>query len=235
MSRPKLLVVEDEADIAEVLRFNLQREGYAVLVAHDGERGFSLTRSERPDLLLLDILLPGSDGIEMLRAVRADPELRGTSVIVVSAKGEESDIVLGLGIGADDYIVKPFRTRELVARVRAVLRRGRGVTDEIESDSIACGALRIDPLEHRVLIDGREVIVTLSEFKILVALASASGRVVSRSKLLERLDGDLCIGERNVDVHITSLRKKLGSRKQLILTVRGVGYRIPVPSDRALP
>ena len=224
MPRHSVLVVEDEADVSEVLRFNLEREGYRVFCAMDGEKGLALARSERPDLVLLDVMLPGMDGIEVAKTLLEDPDTRDLPIIMVSAKGEESDIVLGLWIGADDYSVKPFRVKELIARVKAVLRRG-SVEELSEAGPIVHGDLRIDSERHEVLVDGDEVQLTMMEFGILAMLASSPGRVFSREKLLECIQGDLYISERNIDVHITSVRRKLGPLKSLIVTVRGVGYK----------
>jgi two-component system phosphate regulon response regulator PhoB len=229
-----ILVVEDEADIREVIEFNLAREGYAVVCDADGAKALDLVRRHRPALVLLDLMLPGRDGIEVCRALRADPELRGTPVIMLTAKGEESDIVLGLGVGADDYVPKPFSVRELVARVKAVLRRRsaeaavaagsgseRGGRPRVELEGV-----EIDPDRHEVLVDGEGAPFTATELRMLYHLATHPGRVYTREQLIERVLGpDAVVTDRNIDVHIRSVRQKLGPHRDLIETVRGVGYR----------
>ena len=229
--RQKLLVIEDEADILELLVYNLSREGYAVTGCRDGQEGLRRAQKELPGLILLDLMLPGMDGIEVCTRLKAGHATRAIPVVMVTAKGEESDIVLGLGVGADDYIVKPFSPRELVARVRAVLRRGP-LADEAASERIvrgassAAGGLVIDPAKFEVTLDGQPIVCTATEFKLLSLLASNPGRVFTRDSLLARVIGDdVVVLERNIDVHIRALRRKLGDKRELIETIRGVGYR----------
>jgi two-component system, OmpR family, alkaline phosphatase synthesis response regulator PhoP len=229
--RQKLLVIEDEADILELLVYNLSREGYAVSGCRDGLEGLQQARQELPGLILLDLMLPGMDGIEVCTRLKADHATRAIPIVMVTAKGEESDIVLGLGVGADDYIVKPFSPRELVARVKAVLRRGP-LADEAGSGRIVRqasateGGLAIDPAKFEVTLDGETIVCTATEFKLLHLLAANPGRVFTRDSLLSRVIGDdVVVLERNIDVHIRALRKKLGGRRELIETIRGVGYR----------
>jgi DNA-binding response OmpR family regulator len=227
VSKKKIVVIEDEPDILEVLSYNLKREGYEVYPASDGHRGLSLIRKESPDLVLLDLMLPGMDGVEICGAIKKDPQTQGTLIIMVTAKGEESDIVLGLGVGADDYISKPFSPKELIARVKAVLRRGVLVEKTASRDKIELGELVIDSVKHKVEIAGREVKLTATEFRLLHYLASYPGRVFSREQLLNRaLGDDVVIVDRNIDVHIRGIRKKMEVDPPLIETIRGVGYRM---------
>ncbi|MBN2489405.1 MAG: response regulator [Planctomycetes bacterium] len=226
MKREKILVIEDEPDIQELIQYNLAREGYRVLTAGDGETGLKLARQEAPSLIVLDLMLPGIDGIEVCRRLQADPATRAIAVVIVTAKGEESDLVLGLGVGADDYLTKPFSPRVLVARVRAVLRRG-GLSDpELSSEVIQRGPLVIDALRHEVRVDGKPVEFTHTEFKLLQFLAASPGRVFPRDHLLSRVIGeDAIVLARNIDVHVRAVRQKLGKHRDLVQTVRGVGYR----------
>jgi len=219
-----IFVIEDEDDIRELVEYNLAREGYKVHGFTTGEEALERLDSLRPDLVLLDLMLPGSDGIEICRQLQAHPTGRAVPIIMVTAKGEESDVVLGLGVGADDYVTKPFNVRELVARVHAVLRRGvarREETERIEVDGVV-----VDVDRHSVDIDGESVPFTATEFRLLRFLASRPGRVFARDQLLDRVIGhDAVVTDRNIDVHIRAVRKKLGQHRDLIETVRGVGYR----------
>jgi len=221
------VVIEDEPDILEVLCYNLKREGFEVFSATDGIKGLALVKKEAPDLLLLDLMLPGMDGVDICSSIKKDPQTQSTLIIMVTAKGEESDIVLGLGVGADDYIAKPFSPRELVARVKAVLRRGILVDKAATQEKIVLGDLVIDAVRHRVDVDDREVRLTATEFRLLHYLASYPGRVFSREQLLNRaLGDDVVIVDRNIDVHIRGIRKKMDIDPPLIETIRGVGYRM---------
>ncbi len=227
MSRKKIVVIEDEPDILEVLSYNLKREGYEVFNASDGLRGLALVKREVPDLVLLDLMLPGMDGVEICSTIKKDAQTSSTLIIMVTAKGEESDIVLGLGVGADDYISKPFSPKELVARVKAVLRRGVLVDKEVVKDKIILGDLTIDIIKHKVTINQLEVKLTATEFRLLHFFASNPGRVFSREQLLNRaLGDDVVIVDRNIDVHIRGIRKKLDIDPSIIETIRGVGYRM---------
>ena len=231
MTKQSVLVVEDDPDIVELLVYNLQREGFVVYAVSDGEKGLSMALRKRPDVVLLDLMLPGMDGLEVCRHIRGDPSTAGIAVIMVTAKGEESDVVLGLGLGADDYIAKPFKPHELVARTRAVLRRTRHATSKQDQRAVVAGALRIDPSSHRALLDGQELPLTATEFRILHFLASRPGRVFTRDQILAASIGaNVVVLERNIDVHIRSIRKKLGAQRDLIETVRSIGYRFAEPS-----
>ena len=227
MSKKKIVIIEDEPDILEVLSYNLKREGFDVFSATNGTLGLSLVEKELPDLLLLDLMLPGLDGIEICSAIKNNPVTQNTLIIMVTAKGEESDIVLGLGVGADDYITKPFSPKELVARVKAVLRRGQLVDTVSPTEKIQVGDLSIDTSKYEVSIGSKEVRLTATEFRLLHYLASNPGRVFSREQLLSRAMGDdVVVVDRNIDVHIRGIRKKMDIDPPLIETIRGVGYRL---------
>ncbi len=226
MSRKKIVIIEDEPDILEVLSYNLKREGFLVLTAIDGDAGLALIKREKPDLILLDLMLPGMDGVEICSNIKNDTELQNTLVIMVTAKGEESDIVLGLGVGADDYVSKPFSPKELIARVKAVLRRGVLLELDTGKEKIDYGDLSIDTKKHKVLVKGEEIKLTATEFRILHYLASHAGRVFSREQLLNKALGNTSVVvDRNIDVHIRGIRKKLAIQPPLIETIRGIGYR----------
>ncbi len=226
MSNERILVVEDERDLREVLSYNLSREGFQVSVASTGSDGLQRARSQKPDMILLDLMLPDVDGLEICRLVRQDPQISRTPIIMLTAKGEETDVVVGLGVGADDYMPKPFSVKELVARVKAVLRRGAHETDEPDRRPVRRDVLEIDPSRHEVLVDGEPARFTATEFRLLHFLAARPGRVYERDTLLRRVLGDDAIRvERNIDVHIRAIRKKLGEHRDLIETVRGVGYK----------
>ena len=227
MARAKILVVEDEVDILEVIEYNLSREGYRVLSSRDGDSGLRIARADAPDLVLLDLMLPGLDGLEVCRRLKADTITCDIPIIMVTAKGEESDIVLGLGIGADDYMTKPFGPKELVARVKAVIRRRPLVRKDGADERIVIGDLVIDISRHEVLVDSEPLILTPTELRLLHLLATQPGRVFTRDQLLSRVigDGAFVIG-RNIDVHIRGMRSKLGRHRDMIETVRGVGYRM---------
>lgn len=224
MKKSKIAVIEDEVDILEVINYNLSKEGFDVCSALDGEEGLALIKKEVPDLVLLDLMLPGLDGIEICRKLKTDYSTRSIPIIMVTAKGEESDIVLGLGMGADDYMVKPFRPRELMARIRSVLRRG----DFIEEGEglVSIDELVIDINRHEVKLEGKKIVLTAMEFKLLHFLASHPGQVFTRENLLNHVSSDdTFIIDRNIDVHIRSIRKKLNKHRELIETIHRVGYR----------
>ena len=219
-----MLIVEDDVDIATVVRYALERNGrYSVRVEHDGAAGLSVAREQLPDLILLDLNLPGMDGMEVCRLIRADPETRDLPIIMLTARVDEGARVAGLELGADDYVSKPFSTKELVARVGAVLRRKTGS----EEENLESGELTIDLLARRVYVSRAEVALTRKEFDLLVELVRGRGRVLSRERLLETVWGYHHAGAtRTVDVHVRQLRKKLGEPvAKLIETVVGVGYR----------
>jgi len=222
----KIVVIEDEADILEVIEYNLRREGYEVICSQNGEDGLDKIEKSGPDLVLLDLMLPEIDGVELCRKLKSDPLTAAIPVIMVTAKGEESDIVLGLGVGADDYVTKPFSPKELVARVKAVLRRGEPRKRGGGEDRIVRGGVTVDLKRHEVKVDGTPVAFTATELRMLHFLASHPGRVFTRDHLLARVIGeDAIVIDRNIDVHVRAIRKKLGAHRDLIETVRGVGYR----------
>jgi two-component system phosphate regulon response regulator PhoB len=226
MSKQRIAAIEDEPDILEIIGYNLEKEGYEFIGETDGEEGLSLVRRELPDLVLLDVMLPGIDGLEICRRLKYEAATREIPVIMVTAKSEESDVVLGLEVGADDYLTKPFGPRELVARVRAVLRRGKVPLDDDDQPRVVLDRLSIDPARHEVVCDGEPLDLTATEFRLLYFLASNPGRVFSRQRLVKEAIGeDVYILDRNIDVHVRAIRKKLGEGRDYILTVRGVGYR----------
>jgi len=221
-----VLIIEDEPDIADVMKYNLVRSGFHVLTAPTGPDGLRLARDRNPDLVLLDLMLPGMDGLEVCRRMKVDPLTRETALIMVTAKGEESDIVLGLGLGADDYVTKPFSPRALVARIRSVLRRGPLRDGDSAPERIVRDGVVIDLTRHELRVDGAPVAATATEMRLLYHLASQPGRVFTRDQLLSRVIGDQAIVvDRNIDVHVGAIRRKLGAHRNLIETVRGVGYR----------
>jgi two-component system, OmpR family, alkaline phosphatase synthesis response regulator PhoP len=225
MTKDKILVIDDEEDILELLRFNLTKEGYQVCSASTGEEALSVARTERPDLVLLDLMLPGIDGLEVARRLKADPITRNMPIVMLTAKGEESDIVTGLELGAEDYITKPFSRKVLVARLRAVLRRKEEKAVD-EAASLKIHDLIIHPGRHEVLVQGKPIPLTFTEFGILNFLARRPGWVFTRSQIVDAVKGDdYFVTDRAVDVQVVGLRKKLGSASRLVETVRGVGYR----------
>ena len=226
MSIARLVVVEDDPDLRDVLRESLTREGYEVSVASDGVEGLALIRETRPALVCLDVMMPGKDGIEVCRELRADAEFRALPILMLTAKGDESDVVLGLGIGADDYMVKPARPKELIARVRALLRRGSVSSADGSAPVLEVGPMTIDEERFEVRVNGEAVQMTPTEFQILQTLAKKPGRVFRRSELLRGPSGASFSDERTVDAHVRSIRQKLGSDGELVQTVRGKGYRI---------
>jgi DNA-binding response OmpR family regulator len=226
MNGATVLVIEDERDILEVIRANLAREGYKVLEATDGEEGLRSAFDHGPDLVVLDIMLPSVDGIEVCRQLKSDPVTSQIPVIMVTARSDDTDVVLGLMTGADDYLTKPFSPKELVARVRAVLRRGRPALPDAGHSRVVRKGLTVDPDRHEVKVDGVSVALTATEFRLLHFLSTNPGRVFSREQLLHRAIGsDAVVIKRNIDVHIRGIRKKLGDYAEFVETIRGVGYR----------
>jgi len=225
MAKQKILAVDDEEDIQELLRFNLTKEGFAVVCAASGEEALKSALSHRPDLVLLDLLLPGMDGLEVAKRLKNDPSTKEIPVIMVTAKGEEADIVTGLEVGAEDYITKPFSRKVLIARVRAVLRR-KAYAPADDHEVLSVHDLTIHPGRREVLVKGKAVVLTFTEFGILNFLARRPGWVFTRSQIVDAVKGDeYFVTDRAVDVQIVGLRKKLGSAAKVIETVRGVGYR----------
>jgi two-component system phosphate regulon response regulator PhoB len=224
MAKPTILVVDDEEDIRELVELHLQREGYGVLTCETGEQALQGTQSKTPDLVVLDLMLPGIDGLEVCKRLKAQPKTREIPVVMLTAKGEEADIVTGLELGADDYITKPFSGRVLVARIRRLLRRKTEPVDE--QAIIKIHELTVDPARHEVLVEDRPVTLTWTEFSILQALTRRPGMVFTRYQIVDSIHGsDYLVTDRAVDVQIVSLRRKLGPCAKYIETVRGVGYR----------
>ncbi len=226
--RPRVLVVEDEQDLQDLIRFNLEREGFEALSVINGDKALSAAKAEAPDLILLDLMLPGMDGLSVCRALKADPDLRQVPIMMVTAKGEEADIIVGLELGADDYIVKPFSPRVLLARIKAVMRRNnrKDAPADTEPDTIRLGDLHIHRDRHEVRQAGSPVELTATEFRLLYLLASRPGRVFTRQQIIQSVHGGLAaVTDRSVDVQVVALRRKLDDKGQIIQTVRGVGYR----------
>ena len=228
----QILIVEDEPDIQEVVAFALEREGFQTDAVDNGVTAWETIEQAPPDLVILDLMLPGIDGLELCRRLRASDVGATLPIIMVTARDEEADIILGLELGADDYVTKPFSPREVAARTKAVLRRReREQEHEDDTDRIAIDSVVIDLDRHRVTVDGQEAVFTATEFGILRALAESPGRVYSRSQILRRATGDdIYVTARSVDVHVRAIRRKLGRRRDLIETVRGIGYRFKEPS-----
>lgn len=225
LSPKEILLVEDEEDIAELIRFHLERDGYAITWCESGEDGLKTAGQEPFDLALLDLMLPGLNGLEVCKRLRSHKQTENLPIIMVSARGEEADIVAGLELGADDYVTKPFSPRVLLARVRAVLRR-RSSAVPSEDDAVSQGAIEIHPGRHEVRIEGDPVQLTATEFRILHLLARRPGWVFTRSQIVDEIRGtNHAVTDRSVDVQIVSLRRKLGEHGSAIETVRGVGYR----------
>ena len=225
MAKENILVVDDEEDILELLTYNLTREGYQVTGALTGEDALKKIRSRDFDLIVLDLMLPGMDGLEVTKRLKNDPKAQNIPILMLSAKGEEADIVTGLELGADDYITKPFSPRVLIARIRAVLRR-KSEKPVDDSAVIRIHALEIDPGRRSVLAGGKPIELTFTEFQVLLILAKRPGWVFTRSQIVDAVRGsDYPVTDRSVDVQIVGLRKKLKSFGKYIETVRGVGYR----------
>jgi len=232
MDRMSILIIEDEPEIADLIALHLQKAGFDALIALTGEAGLGLIAQHTPALVVLDLMLPGIDGLEVCRKLKYDAATRSVPIIMVTARGEEVDIVTGLELGADDYMVKPFSPRELTARVRAVLRRD-DATAPIAADADSVEGIIIDDDRHEVRVNGVSVELTLTEFQILRYLSSRPGFVRTRDQIIQAAHGPRVImSKRTIDVHITSLRKKLAPWGDSIETVRGVGYRI---DESALP
>ncbi len=230
-----VLVVDDEKDIVDALEFNLRQAGFRVLAALDGTTAVDLARKHRPDIVLLDLMLPDLSGNEVLRILRSEPATRGTAVIVLTARNEEIDRVVGFELGADDYVTKPFSVRELILRVKAVMRRAEARSPDGQEPAEATatiGPIGIDASQHTVTVDGRAIELTLTEFKLLAELVRAQGRVRTREMLLSEVWGyDAEVISRTVDTHVRRLREKLGMGAAWLKTVRGIGYRIQDPSE----
>ena len=221
----KLLIVEDDRSLAGVLEYNFNAAGYQVFCAHDGQDGINQARSKQPDVILLDLMIPIVDGVEVCRQLRSESQTRETPIMMLTAKAEETDQLIGFSVGADDYVVKPFSVRVLLERVKSLCRRNERFQNG-GSDLIASGGISIDRFKHRASIHGKPIDLTPSEFRLLDTLIRNPGRAFDRSELIESaLGGDTLVLERTIDVHIRSLRKKMGDQAQFVETVRGVGYR----------
>lgn len=225
MAKEHILVVDDEEDILELVRYNLAKDGYNVTCVTSGEEGLKVARNEKIALVILDLMLPGVDGLDVCRVVKSDRKTKHLPIIMLTAKGEEADIVTGLELGADDYLVKPFSPRVLSARVKSVIRRRRS-TGEEGGELLQLDELEINPGKHEVLIQQKPVELTYSEFRILHLLAKQPGWVFTRQQIVDAVHGsDYPVTDRSVDVQVVGLRRKLGKMGKHIETVRGVGYR----------
>ena len=233
MTVQTILIVDDERDLVQVVEFNLRQAGFETIAAYDGEQALAAVRHRLPDLVLLDLMLPDLPGTEICRNLKSNPRTKSVPVIMLTARGEEVDRVVGFELGADDFVTKPFSVRELVLRVKAVLRRGAGAASEGDRPREQVGPVRIDPTAHRAFVEGKEVELTALEFKLLSTFMSRLGRVQTREMLLQdvwELSADL--QTRTVDTHVKRLREKLGEGRDLIETVRGVGYRMVDPAEQ---
>jgi len=226
VAKTTILVVEDDRDIQELLSYNLAQEGFQVLRAMTGEDGLQIAKNRRPGLIILDLMLPGMEGMEVCRRIKRNPDTAGIPIVMLTAKGEDADIITGLEVGADDYVTKPFSPKVLIARVRAVLRRKEEKIDQGQG-TIQFRGLEINLGRHEVKLDGKQLTLTLTEFRILQLLTTRPGWVYSRSQIVEFVRGEgYPVTERAVDVQIVGLRKKLGTFGNRIATVRGVGYKL---------
>jgi two-component system phosphate regulon response regulator PhoB len=224
MAKPRILVIEDERGLTEVLSYNLQREGYDVVVAHDGQEGLRKAQMQLPDLVLLDLMLPTMDGLEVCRELRAGERTRTVPILMLTAKAEETDQVVGFTMGADDYVTKPFAVKVLMQRIKALLRRTDSNAEP--GEVIEHLGVRIDRVRHLALVNGQKLDLTPTEFRLLECLLRQPGRAFTRPQLMDAAIGEAAVVlERTIDVHIKTLRKKLGPATEYIETVRGVGYR----------
>ncbi|HEY6207328.1 MAG TPA: winged helix-turn-helix domain-containing protein [Chthoniobacterales bacterium] len=221
-SGKKILIVEDETDVVDLLALNLRKAGFRISSAADGASGLEKTRVDKPDFVILDLMLPKMPGLEVCKILKSDPVTRAIPILMLTAKAEEIDRIVGLEFGADDYVVKPFSPREVVLRIQAILRRG-----EVVDESFKAGPISVDPARHQVHVSGRTVHLTSLEFKLLRALMHRRGRVLERDRLLNEVWGyESVIDTRTVDTHVRRLREKLGKAGDMIETVRGFGYRL---------
>ncbi|MBI3820647.1 MAG: response regulator transcription factor [Planctomycetes bacterium] len=218
------VIIEDERDVSDLVRHALARDGFAVRQYFDGNLGLAGVDREPPDVLILDLMLPGIEGLEICRRLRANPKTAHVPILMLTARAEDIDQVAGLEVGADDYITKPFSPRVLMARVKSVLRRG--THDAQTGEVVRVGNIQIDSGRHEVRVEGEAVALTATEFKILKFLAGRPGRVRTRMEIVESVSGEIAVLERTVDAHVMSLRKKLGVAGDLVETVRGVGYKL---------
>lgn len=229
MAKSKILIVEDEASLVEVLSYNLQREGYEVAVAKEGREGLRKAQMQLPELIILDLMLPGLSGLDICRELRAAPRTAGISILMLTAKGEETDQVVGFAVGADDYVTKPFSVKVLMQRIKVLL--GRQENPQPSGDVIEASGIRIDKRAHQVTVNDEPITLTPTEFRLLETLLKQPGRAFTRHDLMDAAVGDTIVLERTIDVHIKSLRRKLSDAGEHIETVRGVGYRFRVNSS----
>jgi DNA-binding response OmpR family regulator len=231
-STRSILVIDDEADIRELLRYNLEQEGFQVYLQGDGEEAFQFLQKNKVDLILLDLMLPSLPGLEFCKRLKKDPELESIPIIMITAKSTETDVIVGLELGADDYITKPFSPKEVVARIRAIFRRMDEKRSTDTPKELQFQNLHMDLSRHEVKADGREIKLTTTEFKILQCLMSRLGHVFSRDELIEfALGKNISVVDRTIDVHITNLRKKIGDYGAFIESIRAVGYRFKDTAD----
>lgn len=224
MAQQTILVVEDEKSIADIISYNLEKEGFSVHVERDGRDGLMRAQELLPDMVILDLMLPGMDGLQVCRLLRSDARTQQLRIIMLTARAEETDEIVGFNMGADDYVTKPFNVRPLIHRIKALLRRTEANT--VERERIVLHGIEIDKLNHIVTQDGVELDLTPTEFRLLWTLATHPGRPFSRNELMDTSRGeDANALERTIDVHVRSLRKKLGDAADIVETVRGVGYR----------
>ncbi len=229
MGSKTVLIIEDDRSLVEVVTYNLRQAGYDVLAAYDGQDGINQAQLKRPDVIILDLMLPVVDGLDVCRRLRADPATGNTRIIMLTARAEEADQLVGFSLGADDYVTKPFSVKVLLQRVKALCRRD---SDRSSEQLVYSQGVMIDPTKHRVSIDDQPIHLTRSEFRLLETLAREPGRVFSRADLIDAaLGDDTLVMERTIDVHIRAVRKKMGEHSRLIETVRGVGYRFRDPAD----
>ncbi len=227
-TRKTILVVDDERDIAELLTYNLKRAGFDVIVASSGRQALAAVEARVPDLIVLDVMLPELSGVEVAGRLRANPRAAHVPIVMLTAKTEEVDQIVGLTMGADDYVTKPFSMKVFLARVEAVLRRTQRTAPlSSEERMITLGPVSCNPETHETSVDGTPIKLTLTEFRLLTSLIQANGRVLSRATLMSKAMGPgVTVTERTIDVHVTAIRKKLGASANMIKTVRGVGYRV---------
>lgn len=229
MAKSKVLIIEDDRDLVEILSYNIKQAGYEVLIARDGQDGLRQAQIKTPEIVILDLMLPVVEGLEVCRQLRADPATRDVLIMMLTAKSEESDQVVGLSMGADDYVTKPFSVKVLVERIKAMERRRSAGSDD--GQTVASQGITIDRRSHRALAGERPLQLTLSEFRLLDVMLRQPGRAFSRAELIDgALGEDTMVLERTIDVHIRSLRQKLEAHADLIETVRGVGYRFREPN-----
>ncbi len=226
MTKETILIVDDEEDIIELIKYNLKTEGYSILTALAGEQAIKIAKQSRPDLMVLDLMLPGMDGFEVTRYLRSHEETQDMPIVILTAKGEESDVITGLELGANDYISKPFSPKVLIARIRSILRRRKKESETVSIKVRQEGDLVIDRTRHMVTLEGIALELTLSEFELLAFLSDKKGWVFTRGQIVDAIRGEnYAVTERSIDVVVVGLRKKLKHYAEMIETVRGVGYR----------